>query len=156
MDLVTAILPLVGVALGALIPLIGVIWTTKATKAQAEQQRQATLREERKAAIIAFLREAQSCENFLSRLWHNASDLPQGVDLARETTRINTEVWLLHRTILLLAATENLRDASEAYARRLDDAMYVEQPDYDSIWDFVRERRNNFLSAARDDLVSAR
>jgi hypothetical protein len=89
------IAPLIGVALGALIPLIGVVLQTRTTKMQAYNQRLTELRKERKELIIEYLREAQVCGNFLSRLWRNATGL-EGLELDREMSRRNSEVWLLH------------------------------------------------------------
>jgi hypothetical protein len=145
-----AIVPLIGVALGALIPLIGVVLTTRTTKAQAHNQRITEMRKERKELIVEYLRESQVCENFLSRLWRNATGL-EGVELDREMGLRNSVVWLLHWK-LQLVASEKLRQASLQLTERLDDAMYSVRPTDRTIWEFVDEYQDRFLEAARDEL----
>jgi hypothetical protein len=144
---------LLGVVLGASLSLIGNVLSTRTTTAQAEAKHKLELRAERKEAIFSFLKEAQDYENFLSRLWNKLPlDLPKGVDSAREINNRNGEMWLKHRAILLMCS-EPLRIASERYTRRLDDATYGGRPKgVATIWDFVREYRNNFLTAARLDI----
>lgn len=144
------IAPLIGVALGALIPLIGVVLTTRTTKAQTYNQRVAELRKERKELIVEYLREAQVCENFLSRLWRNATGL-EGHELDREMSLRNSEVWLLYWK-LQLVTSETLRKASLALTERLDDAMYGTQPTNTTIWEFVDAHQDRFLEAAREEL----
>ena len=142
--------PLIGVALGALIPLIGVVLTTRTTKAQAHRQWLDTSRAERKVAIVDFIREAQADQNFLSRLWRNATGL-EGMELDREMSRSNSELWLVYYKLDLVAGKE-LRKAALALTERLDDAMYKRPESIGTIWEYIDEHQDRFFDAARGEL----
>lgn len=146
----SAILPLIGVALGATIPLVGVALTAAAARAQASNQRFNELRAERKEVILEYLREVGEYDQFLSRCWRGSTGLDEA-ELDRERSRRNGQMWLMHEKLQLFAS-KDLRDASVKLADRLDDATFGERPEGVTVWQFVERQKNEFLEAARRDI----
>lgn len=140
-----AVLPLIGVALGAGGSFAVQFLVTRASREQARLDRLASLRAERKDAIREFLENAQSVERAAERRF-----LHDDVDHA-DVVPLTHRMWCLQKCIDLVGSPE-LRKAASGYAWRLHDVMYKEQPESPDVWERIRELRDPFLEAARVEL----
>ncbi|MFI7345286.1 hypothetical protein ACIBSR_03280 [Streptomyces sp. NPDC049936] len=140
-----ALLPLFGVLLGAGGSFAVQFLVTRASRAQARMERLASLRAERKEAVREFLEAAQLVEHLAERRFRN-EDL-DWTEAASATHRM----WYLQKCIDLVCSPV-LREATESYAWRMDEAVYRELPAGGDIWERLKELRDPFLEAARVEL----
>lgn len=138
------VVPLLGVVLGAAGALLGTYLSTRVTKQQADDAKAAAVRAEHKAAIEAFLEIAQSVEQAAERRFQEGS-LPQ--DVGSRTH----QMWFRQKCIELVCSA-SLNEKTLGYAWRMHHACYRELPANVDVWDFLRERRDPFLEAARQVL----
>ncbi|MEV7046627.1 hypothetical protein [Amycolatopsis sp. NPDC051061] len=141
-----AVLPLVGVLLGTLGSLATTHLGTRTTRKQAETQRRAALRIERKEAIRDFLEGAQRVEHLAERRYQT------GERDNNEAELLTHRMWYLQKCIELVGGHE-LRRAALDYAWHLGDAVYKELPTDRDIWEFMTSYREPFLEAARRTLA---
>jgi hypothetical protein len=140
----TAVLPLVGVALGTGGSFIGQYLGTRTTRDKARADRYAALRAERKEAIREFLEAAQQVER-LAAARQQTGDQPQ------DSEAVSDRLWFLQKCVDLLG-TAQLRDAAYRYTERLSRALWDGCPADTSVWEYIGERRHPFLQAAREEL----
>jgi hypothetical protein len=140
----SVVVPLLGVALGAIGALLGTYLSTRVTKQQAEDAKAAARRAEYKAAIEAFLEAAESVQQAAERRYQEGH-LPQ--DVGSRTH----QMWFRQRCIELVCSAA-LKEKALDYARRMEHACYRKLPPNVDVWDFIRERRDPFLATARREL----
>ncbi|MFD0059217.1 hypothetical protein ACFVHR_36460 [Streptomyces sp. NPDC127168] len=140
-----AVLPLFGVLLGAGGSFGVQFLVTRASRAQARLERLASLRSERKESVREFLEAAQLVEHLAERRFRNG-------DLDRaEAESATHRMWYLQKCIDLVCSPV-LREATESYAWRMDEAVYRELPAEGDVWERLKELRDPFLEAARVEL----
>ncbi|MFI1400934.1 hypothetical protein [Streptomyces sp. NPDC020681] len=144
------IAPLAGVVLGAAGSLGAQFLWTRTTTAQAQAERAAALRAERKDAIRDFLDAAQTVE----RIAHHRFSNGQHDDDAGSATH---RLWFLQKCTDIVGSPE-LRVATLEYAKRLSDAVWKHRPvdaqksADDQLRDYIAPHRDRFLRAARHEL----
>jgi len=140
----SVVVPLLGVVLGAAGALLGTYLSTRVTKQQADNAKAAAVRAEYKAAITAFLEIAESVEQAAGRRYQEGN-LPQDV-----SSRTH-QMWFRQKCIELVCSA-SLNGKTVDYAWRMHHACYRELPSNVDVWDFLRDHRNAFLAAAREEL----
>jgi hypothetical protein len=137
------IFTVIGVGLGSAVALANQLITTGATGRQARRDRLASIRQERKEAILKLLEIAQQVERLAEDRYFR-----RPVKNPEESTH---RMWVLQKS-LDLVATAPLHHAALNYAIRLNAAVYDPLPMGTKIWDFLEEERTPFLEAARQAL----
>jgi hypothetical protein len=140
----TALLPLVGVMLGTGGILVGQYLTTRSTREKDIADRRAALRAERKDAIIEFLLSTRRAER-TAALFKESGRRPA------DSEAISDEMWHMQKCLTLVAA-QQLRDASQLYADRLNQALWHGIPEDASVWEYIDKQRHQFMQAARAEL----
>jgi hypothetical protein len=141
----------IGVAIGSAFSFVTVVVTNWTTASQARQQRRTLIRQERKAAILAFVEIGQEVERLAELRF-------QDQEIANATASTD-RMWVLLRS-LDLVATAQLRAPASSYAWGLNDAVYKKLTDvlvekdmtYEDIYAFLGAKRDPFLDAARREL----
>jgi hypothetical protein len=141
--IVTSILTLAGVALGAAGTFAGQYLATRESRRAAEALAQAAIRAERKVAAEAFLASCQRVEQ-----------AAEGRVLGREQpdpTELTQDMWYRQKCIELVAG-KLVRSASFDYANRLMQATYGQVRTDVDVYGFIAEMRLPFLEAAKAEL----
>jgi hypothetical protein len=147
MDWVTVsstIFPLVGVVIGASGSIVAQYLATRVTKQQDGAKRVADLRRERKEAVRDFLDTTQAVERAAEHRFIHG-------DHGESPGPLTHRMWYSQKCIEIVG-TPQLRQATLDYAWRLSEAIYKEVPDDMNVWDFITDRRDPFLEAARREL----
>jgi hypothetical protein len=140
----TALLPLVGVVLGTGGLLVGQYFTHRSTRQKDIADRRAALRAERKDAIVEFLLAARRAER-TAALFKESGRRPA------DSEAISDEMWHMQKCLTLVAA-QQLRDASQSYAGRLNQALWHGVPEDASVWEYIDKQRHQFMQEARAEL----
>jgi hypothetical protein len=142
----SAVLSLAGVALGGVIGLLITYLSNRVTRQQANDAKEAALRAEYKAAIMAFLEVAQSVEQAAEdRSRSQEGSLP--TDVGSRTH----QMWYRQKCIELVCSAA-LNEKTKDYASRMNDACYRDLPANIDILTYLKQCRNPFLAAARHEL----
>ncbi|MFI1400349.1 hypothetical protein [Streptomyces sp. NPDC020681] len=127
------------------------LWTrTTTAQAQAQAERAAALRAERKDAIRDFFDAAQTVE----RIAHHRFSNGQHDDDAGSAMH---RLWFLQKCTDIVGSPE-LRGATLEYAERLSKAVWTQRPvdaqesADDRLRDYIGAHRDRFLQAARHEL----
>jgi hypothetical protein len=138
------LIPLLGVAIGAAGALLSQYFSNRLATQQSRVARSAAIREERKGLILAFLETAQTVEQAAEHLYQNGS---RPDDTVSRTHRM----WFRQKCIELACSAE-LNDRAIDYSWRMHEACYKDLPKGMPVWDYIAEKRNPFLAAARTEL----
>lgn len=139
----TAVLPLVGVALGTVGTMTGQYLASRGEARRQRAQRDGERRAERKTAIVDFMAAAQRVEQYLDALRHSRA-VPDGpVD-----DRVH-ELWLAKKVIELVCGFE-LAGAAHRYTSVLSRASRSADPRASATEQ--KAARGEFMEAARRDL----
>ena len=101
--------------------------------------------------LLDYLRAAQEAHDYAARLWEGAPDLPDEPTRRHEAARLDSEMWLQQKK-LLIVATAPLRSASVAWSELLSSALEHSSSTETSFWNFIEPTQSEFLDAARVDL----
>jgi hypothetical protein len=144
--LAAAFFSLVGVALGTAGTLLSQYLTSRATVRQAQAERSALMRTERKEAIVRFLEIVQQVERFEENLYITGAgrDGPQAAELTHK-------LWLAQKYIDLICSAQ-LREPTLRFAGALNESMWNDPPKGQTLWDLLAPSRGDFLTAARQEL----
>jgi hypothetical protein len=145
-DLVTVALPLVGVVLGSAGTFAGQYLATRETKKQADATAVAAARAERKEAILAFLDICQRVERAAEHRYQNDNKFVEG------SPELTHEMWFRQKCLELVAGSP-VRSTAFQYADRLMAAAYGRVPAGGAVWDFISEKRQPFMEAAKAELT---
>jgi hypothetical protein len=131
-------------------------FATRTTTEQARAQRAAEARAERKTMIVDYLRAAQELHDYAALIWEDDPNLPPHPERLRDIARLDSELWLQQKKLLLVARPP-LRAASTAWTKRLDDSLVGGRPASSAVtfWDFIEPTQMRFLDAARAELEIA-
>lgn len=144
-----SIIALIATFAGGLIGAGGSLATQRlslhATAQQREAERQANLRDERKATLVEFLDAVQLVERLVDRRWRTGNIPEEAGDAIHR-------LWLQQK-ILEIIGGHDLRVASLGFSLRLSDGLFEQQKrDYSKLGKFLEEDRNKLLQAARREL----
>ncbi|MFD9948941.1 hypothetical protein ACFWYW_52475 [Nonomuraea sp. NPDC059023] len=148
--LAPALFSLLGAVVGAAGTFLGTFFATRTTRQQAQTQRIAALRQERKEAILAFLDVAQDMQVHTYMLWHRRDVLGAEREIRQQSSAYSKQVWRLHRR-LSLVGSRGLLSASHTYVEALDSAMWTLE-EGTTFWDHIDPIQDGFLDAARTEL----
>ncbi|WP_052390756.1 hypothetical protein [Streptomyces sp. NRRL B-24484] len=144
-ELVTTVLPLVGVALGAAGSFAAQYLVTRETKKQASRAAQAALRAERKEAILAFLDVCQRVERAAEHRFQNDNAFVEGSPELTHEMRFRQKC-------LDLVAGRHLGGTALDFTDCLTAAAYGRVPAGKDVWTFIKEGRTPFMEAAKAEL----
>lgn len=106
-------------------------------------------RAERKEAILAFLEVCQRVERAAERRFQEGDRYIEG------SAELTHQMWF-HQKVLDLVSSPQVRESALRFSQRLNDVTYGRIAKGRDFWDFVNERRQPFIDAARVELgVSA-
>jgi hypothetical protein len=145
----SVVIPLLGVIVGAAGALLVQYLGTRVRKQQAEAAAKAAARAERKEAILAYLQATQSVEQAAERRYANG-ELPNGY-----RTRMHN-MWVQQKYIELVGSATLIEKAKRYADECLIAAIYGEQPEGSDVWHFLEEYNQPFLAAARAELGLAK
>jgi hypothetical protein len=139
----SALLPLVGVLLGAAGTVAGQYLATRSDARRDAARRASDSRLERKAAIVDFLAAVQRVEQYLDNRRHDRPTPPEPVDQQVHA------LWLAKKVIELVCGFD-LSKAAHRYTGTLANA--VRSPSKDAGLADQRATRADFMEAARREL----
>ncbi|WP_144122724.1 hypothetical protein [Catellatospora sichuanensis] len=143
-----AVFSLIGVVVGSVGSFLAQSFVAKVSREQAEANRRAAHRAERREAVHAFIGAAQAVESLAQRLH---------VGQVRDDTEaygLLQQMWLAQR-LLELVCGEAVRNSALAFTIRIRAAVWDLPPSGKShvLWEFLTPERSAFMAAARSELA---
>jgi len=142
--LAPSVFTLAGVALGVVGTLGAQYLATRESRRAAKAAAKEALRQERKAAVLAFLDVCQRAENA-------AEDRAFGREQRADPDALKHDLWYRQKCIELVAG-EDVQSTAFDYADRLTVALFDAAPTQTEVFGFIAEERLPFLNAARAEL----
>ncbi|WP_435192463.1 hypothetical protein, partial [Nonomuraea sp. bgisy094] len=138
------LLPMGGVLVGAAATLLGQLVATRERKREVDAAGEATMREERKHAILDFLDISQQVGTIAMRR-HLGDELPEDV-------HAKTDLMWLRQKYIEIAGSPALQRVTREFADRLMTATYREVPAGIPLRQYLEEGRTPVIEAAREEL----
>jgi hypothetical protein len=158
--LAPSVFTLAGVALGVVGTLGAQYLATRESRRAAKATAKEALRQERKAAVLAFLDVCQRAENAAEdRAFGREQRAGPGWSISRSPRKpvlpdldaLKQDLWYRQKCIELVAG-EDVQSAAFDYAKRLTAALFDAAPTGTKIFGFISDKRLPFIDAARAEL----